>query len=259
MSHAGLPVRYIQRSQLSDLYWQMQAEWEVLSTLHPGAGTCPSYKTFCRRYTSTWKSVLVMRKSSQHAQCQTCFDLQQILHSGSIPWEQRVKAARLLREHRKQQYHDRMLYWSLRFASKINSDVLVIIIDDMDHSKFAWSRFGFRKQTHELDNVVRPTVTFTAALAHGFGTYLYMAGPQVAGSSAYFLEVLSQTLEYVYAMPRLAAQQPRQTGRLSGQQTGRLSAQQTGRLATQKTKKTEQAAFLPRLFLLTWLLLQTTP
>ena len=45
--------------------------------------------------------------------------------------------------------------------------------------------------------MIRPTVTFTAALAHGWGTYLYMAGPQIAGGSDYFLEVLSQTIEGV--------------------------------------------------------------
>ena len=49
----------------------------------------------------------------------------------------------------------------------------------MDHSKIAWPRFGFRRQADDLGNVVRPTMTFTGSLAHGFGTYLFMAGRQV--------------------------------------------------------------------------------
>ena len=117
----------------------------------------------------------------------------------------------MLKEHQMHQYHDRVLYWSLRFASKINNDVLVIIIDDMDHSKFGWPRFDFRKPSHELDNIVRPTVTFTGALAHGFGTYMFMAGPQIIGGSDYFLEVLCQTLQFVF----------QQTRRPTDQQTGR--------------------------------------
>ena len=202
ISHAGLPVRYIQHCQLTDLYWQMQAEWDVLAAHLPSVGACPSYKTFSRRYQSTWKKMLVMRKSSQHSQCRLCFDLQQVLASKTARWADKLQAARMLKSHQREQYHDRLLYWSLRFASKVNNDVLVIIIDDMDHSKFAWPRFGFRKQTHDLDNLTRPTVTFTGALAHGFGTYLYMAGPQVAGGSDYFLEILCQTLEFVFLQTR---------------------------------------------------------
>ena len=110
----------------------------------------------------------------------------------------KCKAAQALKKHLRDQYTDRLMYWSLRFASKVHNDVLVIIIDDMDHSKFAWPRWSFRKVTHELDRIIRPTLTFTGALAHGWGTYLYMAGPQVLGGSDYFLEVLSQTIECVF-------------------------------------------------------------
>ena len=161
-AHAGLPVRYILRSQSSDLYWQMQEE------------------------------------EQPNAQCSICFDLQAVLRSGKASWETKCKAARMLKDHQIEPYHDRVIYWSLRFASKTNNDVLTIVTDDMDHSKFGWPRFGFRKPGHDLDNIVRPTVTFTGALAHGFGTYLYMAGPQTIGVSDYFLGVLSRTLQYVF-------------------------------------------------------------
>lgn len=197
---AGLPVRYIQHCKLSDLYWQMQAEWGVLSKQGADLGKVPSYDTFIRRYKSHWKQVLRMRKTSQHSQCKVCFDLQLILHSPAVPLSAKMNAAARLRQHQEEQYTDRCLYWSLRFASKSYANVLVIIIDDMDHSKFAWPRWGFTKVTHELDNVIRPTVTFTGALAHGWCTSLYMASQQVAGGADYFLEVLCQTIQSCYEL-----------------------------------------------------------
>ena len=66
----------------------------------------------------------------------------------------------------------------------MNTDALFIIIDDMDHSKFARPRFGFRKQTHDPDNAARPTVTFPRVW------------DLLAGGSDYFIEVLSKTLEF---------------------------------------------------------------
>ena len=155
-----------------------------------------------------------MREKSQHKQCQICFDLQLVLHSPSVPWSKKMEAAKTLRKHHQEQYEDRVLYWSLRFASQTQAtavgddnlpacgagSVLTIIIDDMDHSKFAWRRWGFRKVPHELDNVARPTVTFTGAIAHGWGTYLYMANPNVIGGSDYFCEVLSQSIENVWKL-----------------------------------------------------------
>lgn len=196
--HAGLPARYIQHCQIPDLYWQMTAEWSVLEELAPEVGPCPSYETFRKRYAKVWKHMLPMRTTSQHSQCTICFDLQRILHAARVSWQDKCKAAQALKKHLRDQYTDRLMYWSLRFASKVHNDVLVIIIDDMDHSKFAWPRWSFRKVTHELDRIIRPTLTFTGALAHGWGTYLYMAGPQVLGGSDYFLEVLSQTIECVF-------------------------------------------------------------
>ena len=234
--YGGLQRRYIQKCQISDLYWQFQAEWSALTELHPHYGAeLPSYDTFRRRWNSHWSNMIRMREKSQRKQCQRCFDLQQILHNPKVSWARKMEIAKLLRQHQKDQYQDRLLYWSLRWASTIQAQscspqssqsqqpfastiqaqscspqsihskqplqsgtVLTVIIDDMDHSKFAWPRWEFRKQPHELDGLIRPTVTFTGAYAHGWGTYLYMAGPQVVGGSDYFLEVLCQTLEQVW-------------------------------------------------------------
>ncbi|CAE7349680.1 unnamed protein product [Symbiodinium natans] len=209
----GLQRRYIQKCKISDLYWQFQAEWATLSEAHEQFGRdIPSYDTFRRRWNSHWCGMLHMREKSQHKQCQICFDLQLCLHSPTVPLSTKMEAAKTLRRHQAEQYEDRMLYWSLRFASQAqshgmsedplpacgSSSVLTIIIDDMDHSKFAWPKFPFRKSPAEMENLIRPTVTFTGAIAHGWGTYLYMANPNVMGGSDYFCEVLCQTIQNVW-------------------------------------------------------------
>ena len=81
---------------------------------------------------------------------------------------ERLDAARHLREHIRATYLDRQIYWNLRFASRSFSDVLVIIIDSMDKTKFAWPRFSFARRPHDLGDIVRPRISFTIAMAHGY-------------------------------------------------------------------------------------------
>jgi hypothetical protein len=138
----GLRKRYLPHSKLHDLYWLFQGSWEVLSAASEGRmgrlDVCPSWPSFFRRWHDRWKWVLRFRTQSQHAQCTTCFDLQQRMHRRNASWQERMQAAADLKAHYKAQYLDRCLYWSLRFASRVDADVLTIIIDSMDKTKFAW-------------------------------------------------------------------------------------------------------------------------
>ena len=66
-----------------------------------------------------------------------------------------------------------------RYESRNKSDVLTIIVDSMDRTKFAWPRFGFHRKPKLLDGVVRPRLVLTAAIAHGYCTCLYLAHEKV--------------------------------------------------------------------------------
>lgn len=122
----GLPVRHLQHQRLSDLYWVFQGCWERLASCLPEEqqlrmATAPSYRTF-RRHWRRWSEVLKIKKSSQHAQCQTCAELLQQLHRRGASWAERATAAAALRRHYQDQYLDRCLYWSLRFAARAGQD-----------------------------------------------------------------------------------------------------------------------------------------
>lgn len=158
----GLRKRHLPHSKLHDLFWLFQGSWEVLHAASEGRfgrlDVCPSWSSFFRRWQHRWKQVLKFRTESQHSQCSTCFDLQRRMHQRNASWEARMQAAADLKAHYKSQYLDRCLYWSLRFASRADADILTVIIDSMDRTKFAWqhsqdlmSRAG--RQSREAQNL----------------------------------------------------------------------------------------------------------
>ena len=69
-------------------------------------------------------------------------------------------------------------------------EVLVIILDSMDRTKFAWPRWPFRKVPKSLEGIQRPRLVLTAAIAHGFATCLFVTQENVFHGADAFLEML---------------------------------------------------------------------
>ena len=130
--------------------------------------------------------------------CNTCFKLNKILHEKSMSLSTKLSAARQLREHYDDMYLDRQIYWNLRLGSRHGNDVLVIIIDSMDKTKFAWPRWPFGVRPHELADLKRPRMSLTAAMAHGYCVDLHMAPETLNHGSNAFCEVLCQSIEHVW-------------------------------------------------------------
>jgi hypothetical protein len=217
----GLRERYIQHTKLSILYWQFLATWDTLKDMAelkasplgrksapqvPQVGDLnrppPCYSTFVDRYNKIWKFYLKVRTPTEHAQCTMCFKLQGVIADAGQSIECRRQAAKELQEHHRAQYRDRLLYWNLRLASQCDSDVLVIILDAMDKAKFAWPRWPWHRRPHDLDDVIRPKMNFTAVLAHGYLAYLFMSAEVVSHGSDFCIEALARTIQAVYDMCR---------------------------------------------------------
>ena len=107
----------------------------------------------------------------------------------------RKDAARDLRAHHRDQYLDRQIYWNLRLASQMYSDVLVLIIDAMDKAKFAWPAWPFDRRPKELEHLCRPKMDFTAVLAHGYMVDIFMSNETLSHGSDFAIEVLSSTIQ----------------------------------------------------------------
>ena len=131
----------------------------------------------------------------------------QCLHKGQGSLSAKQEAARNWREHLRKQYHDRLLYWQLRWFSRQHrrqspsessgGSVLTIIIDSMDKSKLVWPQYAFR-QPKSLANLQRPRLVLTAAIAHGWTVEFVLTDEEVTSHGAsHFCDVLTKTLERV--------------------------------------------------------------
>jgi hypothetical protein len=223
----GIAQRSLPHQRLFDLYWVFQAAWEKIRE-HSGGQVLqnvPSYTTFHRRWTTVWSKYMRFRKSSEHAQCQTCFELLHQLRgagplaasaaggaagaggAGGAPaalsagesLRRRTEAARQLKLHYQHQYLDRCIYWSLRWASRSgNMSVLVIIMDSPDKTHFAWPRWPWERLPKCLEGLIRPRMTVTGVLAHGFHGSLEFSDEQLLHGADAFCEVLMLTLVRVH-------------------------------------------------------------
>lgn len=226
-SDIGLPCRYLPNMPLIHFYWLLVSSWDSVqamthfpvsrksashssesrSSAHgvesrsSGAWGTPSYSTFRRRYMEVWQRNLIIRKASQHAQCQTCWELQQKINKrGSM--KAKLEAVRDLGQHYANQYADRCLYWALRHASRMRDNILVIIIDAMDKAKFAWPRYPWARLPKSLEGLLRPRLSLTAAIAHGYVTNFFLASERVNHGPDCFLEQLFTTIQDVSDMCR---------------------------------------------------------
>ena len=216
---ARLTVRQLPLFSMSDLYWQFQAWFEAYhgdgleveddpaddaeedGISHP-AGVklkMPSRKTFSRGWYSGWSKVLRLKFPSDHSCCQTCFELREKIYRTWAPLAEKLQWARLWRDHLRNQYMDRVLYWNLRFVSReFDSTVLVIIIDSMDRKKAVWPKYDFTRKPHEIEALKpRPRMTVTGGVAHGWCTGIFIAQETMSHGSNAYVEVLCQLLDKV--------------------------------------------------------------
>ena len=161
-------------------------------------GKPPSWATFYRRWRSVWRHVLRIRKSSQHAECSICFKFRQQLRNTRKSLDKKLEIAHEWRHHLYWQYCDRCVYWSLRWASRRRDDVLVLIIDALDRSKFMLPKYDFHRKSSILDNLLRPRVIITGGIAHGYCRHAFVTSEEHIKGGSSFLEMLTIMIEQVY-------------------------------------------------------------
>jgi hypothetical protein len=194
----NLPIRYLEHTHIHHLYWLFIATVGVWSA----AKNPPSWSVFYRAWCNPWRNLLRFRKSSTHSQCNVCWECHQLLKK-HLMLAEKYQIAVTLRDHLRRQYMDRAIYWCLREASLLKvMTVLCIIIDSMDKTKFALPRFPFGRIPKMLDGFVRPVLTLTGVLAHGFAVLMLLCDETVEHGQNAFLEVLLITIDKVYQICR---------------------------------------------------------
>ena len=128
----GVARRFLPNNTLSSLYWLMASQFT------PEGGEIgeeiPSWSTFHRVWAATWHNYLKLRQKKQHADCRHCFAFRERLNQ-CCGVHAKVDLAREWQLHLRATYHDHMIYWRCRYASRHNLDVLTIIIASMDKAK----------------------------------------------------------------------------------------------------------------------------
>ena len=91
---------------------------------------------------------------------------------------------------------------SLRWGSRMKEDVLVIIIDALDRSKFMLPKYRFQRKSSTLDGLRRPRVVVTGGIAHGYCRHAFITGESVVKGGSAFVEMLAIIIEQVYKIRR---------------------------------------------------------
>lgn len=109
---------------------------------------------------------------------------------------------KMFQQHLKRQYDDRCLYWAARAASRLNAltadstQVLAVIADGMDHSKFRYPR-SVAMTSKQYDQFLRPHLNMYTCLAHGHMALLCLSEMTVPKDASFCLEVLTYCLHCI--------------------------------------------------------------
>ena len=113
-SHENLPMKHIQHSKPIDLWWLYLA-WVSLRC--PAGTKTACWSTFWQKWHCHWRYCLGLRKPTQHAQCTVCAQHSQYIHCSDATPQDKHHRAKDWQQHLREQYHDRLIYWHLRWLS----------------------------------------------------------------------------------------------------------------------------------------------
>jgi len=130
----------------------MSLYWEYVAFAQGRSESPASFTTFLRVFRRIWKDKLIFRTSSQHAQCDTCSGLKKDIKSARSDSERHGFLQRYV-GHVRNQWQDRMIYWSLCILSttwatqalaqgarlqwgSVAASCIALIIDGIDQAKF---------------------------------------------------------------------------------------------------------------------------
>ena len=130
-----LPRRWLPHGSYFDLYTLYCSH--QLASSEPAASKTTFYRTLKE---SQWKKKIKFSPPSSHSKCSTCARLKgQIQNATGI--QAHTEACDKLLRHLSGQFSDRACYWECRSRAKTTSDLLCLISDSMDRSKYALPRF----------------------------------------------------------------------------------------------------------------------
>ena len=187
------PKRHLPPGRLADLYL-MYVGW---ARSHGRTSACA--ETFRQVWRLGWDKTLLFRKSSTHSLCFTCGRLKAKIRNAE-QLDEHISACSALVTHLRDQWRDRAIYWGLRARARTEKDILCVIGDGMDKSKFGIPQWeGGRAPKHAVvDHNNRPSCSVYACVAHGYRVDVYITHEGMPTGAAFCCDMLLRTLDRVW-------------------------------------------------------------
>eukprot|EP00435_Cladocopium_sp_Y103_P074474 s436_g49.t1 len=155
-----------------------------------------SFKTFWKIWTRDFGHMR-FRPASNHSQCNVCIRYKLMIRSLSNHILARQRQTELLAEHLRDQYKDRIQYWSLRGTSRLGCTHLVCILDGMDQAKFMCPRTRLCA-AKDLNSMQRPRLHVSGCIIHGWGLGFFISLADHSKDSSCMVEILNIVLSRVF-------------------------------------------------------------
>lgn len=179
--------------------------FKMFQRKHPECSV--SYKFFTGCWARDFGDRLRVRKDSKHVKCATCtrhkLILKKIGHENQRARKQQM--ACYLR-HLDRQYADRLQYWRHRSDARLTAKnpghqggTISLICDSMDAAKHCFPRSN-AMNSKELGCWVRPKLSSTTLICHGFFINTYLSPPFLASNSSRSIEILGHGLNQLSSM-----------------------------------------------------------
>ena len=144
---------------------------------------------------------LAIREQSRHSTCSVCVRHRSILKrlgNDSLGRQGQLKQYMI---HLQRQYADRVAYWSARSVSRLyalpcGKKSLCMVTDGMDHSKYRFPRTQLAS-SKEFSGWIRPTLDFSAVIAHGHHVLAVATLPHVRKDASFVIDLLAHSLHLI--------------------------------------------------------------
>lgn len=159
-----------------------------------------TFRYFWAIWKEDWSHKLRFRARQHHAVCSVCTAHKLIIKQLGGDANQRNQQMLQLQQHRRAQFADRRVYWSIRAEALLGGCWIVLICDGMDQAKFAYPRCLDSMQSKMLEPCQRPRLHVNACLLHGRSTHVAISRADMPKSTNVTIELIA------IALTRLASQ-----------------------------------------------------
>lgn len=187
-----LPRRYLPPGCYSDLFRLYLAECHAASK--PAASPSTFFRTLRQ---SGWNKKIKFRGVSTHAQCEVCHRLKSAIRNAKSIQVHAQRADEYQR-HLSGVYADRQVYAQTKQRAATQKDILCLIADSMDRSKFRLPKFAMGRTPKPLETRKRPEMELTCVICHSIGIYIFLTDSEQSTGSDWSLEVLSLALDSAF-------------------------------------------------------------